>query len=62
MQIFEGKRSPCLPLNSYIFIIIIIFFFLRCLLLFEVSHASQGQRMKTQEEDDCWQCWVSNGC
>lgn len=62
MQISEGKRSPCLPPNSYIFIVIIIFFFLRYLLLIEVHHANQEARIKTQEDDDGWQCWVSNGC
>lgn len=53
--------SPWFPLNSYIFIISIIFFFLIHLLLIEVSPASQGQRMKAQEDEDGRQCWVSNG-
>jgi len=60
VQIFGSKYSPCLPLNSCTFIITIILFFLRCLLLLEVNHTNQGQRMTTQEEDG-WQCWVSNG-
>ncbi|KAK4825120.1 hypothetical protein QYF61_024011 [Mycteria americana] len=34
--------------------------FKRCLLLIEVNHANQGQRMKTQEDDDGWQCWASD--
>lgn len=53
-----GHWSPCLPLNSYIFIIITTFSFLRCLLLTAVNAAHSGQ-WGAKDEDTGGRWWLA---